>query len=300
MKPDNSFHPELLSELKALDEDEQKMLAGLLSRAKRDRSSNGSLDELGLIINCLKASPYSDNWISILRAKEKIGPRLQKDFGYAKKFPLVTDMSLEKISLSDTIHERASFRDYANSTLSFEKICSILNQSCGTRGNILAYNRRDVPIRHFPSAGGLQCAEIYVTVNDVENLPQGLYHFNAVENCFVQIELGNFRWRVTECCPQHDWLSGAAAVIFIAPSIDRLSWKYNYESYRLAHIDSGIVAENIHLVATSIGVGSCMLFAFIDDSVNELLGLDGRQDFVTLLISLGEKRTPLQKEIFDS
>lgn len=292
MNSDNSLYPPLLSELNALDEEEQKMLAGLLVRAKRDRSVNGKLDELAVYVNSLKAFPDMEDWVDFLRIKEKVAPSLQKTFNFASKIPLTTNLSPIDISLSSVIKRRTSVRDYANSTLSFDKISSLLMESCGKRGSIPAYNRPDVPVRHFPSAGGLQCTEIYVVVNNVEKLSQGIYHYNAVQNCLEQIEVGNFRWRVTECCPQHDWLAGAAAVIFVVPSIARLSWKYKYRSYRLVHLDSGVVAENIHFVATAIGIGSCMVFGFVDDSVNELLGLDGREDFVTLLISLGEKRLP--------
>jgi len=289
MKND-ALYPLLLSELETLEEEEQKMLAELLIRAKQDRSDNGILDEIAFITNSLKAYPSSDYWIDLIRAKEKIGPMLYKDFGPAKQIPLATNHPKIDISLSDVISDRVSSRDYAYSTLSFNKICGILTEACGIRGRIVAYNRPDVPLRNFPSAGGLQCIEIYIAVNDVENLSKGLYYYNSILNCFVQVETGNFRWRVAECCPQHDWLSGAAAVIFIAPNIGRLSWKYKHESYRLVHIDTGVVAENIHFVSTALGVGSCMLFGFIDDTVNQLLGLDGRQEFVTLLISLGEKR----------
>ena len=163
----------------------------------------------------------------------------------------------------------------------------------------MAYNRRDVALRNFPSAGGLQCTEIYLVISRVKGISQGLYHYNPMQKCLAIIEKGNFRWRVADCCSQHEWLAEASVVIFIAPDVSRLIWKYGaYKSYRLSHIETGVVSQNLHLIATALELGSCMVFGFDDELANSLLGLDGRQEFTTLLIAIGnkmDKRSLLQK-----
>ena len=79
-------------------------------------------------------------------------------------------------------------------------------------------------------------------------------------------------------------------IIFIAPDVSRLTWKYGTsKSYRLAHLETGVVCQNIHLVATALGLGSCMVFGFDDEQIDALLGLDGRREFTTLLIAIGNK-----------
>ena len=193
-------------------------------------------------------------------------------------------------SISEIINSRTSVRDFNGSALSLEKLSTLLRQSCGVRGTIFSYNRRDVALRNFPTAGGLQCTELYLVVNGVSDLPQGLYHYSPTQNCLELIEKGNFRWRVVNCCPNHEWLSEASVVIFIAPDISRLTWKYGaYRSYRLAHLETGVASQNLHLVATALGLGSCMVFGFDDERADSLLGLDGRREFTTLVVAFGNK-----------
>ena len=282
--------PALVQELEELDSQEQQVLCELLKRIKRDRAVNGQIDELAIVVNGLKDYPKEDDWMFFQKLNEKIAPDLHKEFVDVEKIKLETKFSPITESISEVINRRASIRDFNGTDLSLEKLSTLLDQSCGVRDTILAYNRRDVALRNFPSAGGLQCTEFYLVVNRVEGVSQGLYHYNPMQKCLEQIEKGNFRWRVADCCAQHEWLAEANVVIFIASDLSRLIWKYGaYKSYRLSHLETGVVSQNLHLVATALELGSCMVFGFDDELTNSLLGLDGRQEFTALLIAIGNK-----------
>ena len=291
----SNLDPILLQELGELEPQEQRVLSDLLKRAKRDRSVNGPVDELAMVVNGLKGYPTEDEWLLFLRMNEKIAPVLHKEFKRQKRIQLETEFPSIAKPISEVINSRTSGRDFKRSSLPFKKLSALLDQSCGVRGTLSAYNRRDIPLRNFPTAGGLQCTELYLVANEVKNIPQGLYHYNPIQNCLEQIEKGNFRWRVVNCCPEHEWLAEAGAVIFVAPDVSRLTWKYGaYTSYRLAHLETGVVCQNLHLVATALGLGSCLVFGFDDEQTDTLLGLDGRREFTTLLIAVGSK---LDKEM---
>ena len=289
--PDSSpLDPVLFQELEELDSQEQQVLCELLKRIKRDRAVNGQMDELAIAVNGLKDAAKEDDWMFFQKLNEKIAPDLHKEFVDVKKVKLETNFSPITESISEVINRRASIRDFNGTDISLEKLSILLEQSCGVRDTILAYNRRDVALRNFPSAGGLQCTEFYLVVNGVEGVSQGLYHYNPTQKCLELIEKGNFRWRVADCCSQHEWLAEASIVIFIASDVSRLIWKYGaYKSYRLSHLETGVVSQNLHLVATALELGSCMIFGFDDELTNSLLGLDGRQEFTTLLIAIGNK-----------
>lgn len=289
----------LLQELKELDSQEQQSLGEFIKRLKRDKAINGQIDELAIVVNGLKDYEKEDDWLFFQRLNEKVAPDLHKEFVDAKKIKLETKFLSITESISKVINRRESIRDFDGTDLSLEKLSTLLEQSCGIRGAILSYNRRDVTIRNFPSAGGLQCTEIYLVINGVKGVSQGLYHYNPTQKCLELIEKGNFRWRVADCCSQHEWLAEASVVIFVAPDVSRLIWKYGvYKSYRLSHIETGVVSQNLHLIATTLELGSCMVFGFDDELANSLLGLNGRQEFTTLLIAIGNKmnkRSLLQK-----
>ena len=298
-EPTITLEPMLLQELEELEPQEQQVLCEFLKRTKRDRSVNGSMDELAIVVNGLKDYPTEDEWLSFLKINEKIAPDLHKEFVGTKKVQLEAKFPLITESVSGVISSRTSVRDFKRSALSLEKLSVLLNHSCGVRDTISAYNRRDVTLRNFPTAGGLQCTEFYLVINEVEEIPQGLYHYNSKQNCLELLERGNFRWRVVNYCPSHEWLAEASIVIFIAPDISRLTWKYGaYKSYRLAHLETGIVSQNLHLVVTALELGSCMVFGFDDELADSFLGLDGRREFTTLVVAVGskvDKESRLQK-----
>ena len=280
----------LLQELEELDSQEQQVLCELLKRIKRDRAINGQMDELAVIVNGLKDYPKEDDWLFFLKLNEKIAPELQKEFANAEKIKLSLELPDSIESISEVINRRTSVRDFKRSDISVKKLSALLGQSCGVRDTTLAYNRRNVALRNFPTAGGLQCTEFYLAINGVEDIPQGLYHYSSMQNCLELIERGNFRWRVAGCCPYHEWLTEASVVIFIAPDLSRITWKYGaYRSYRLAHLETGVASQNLHLVATALELGSCMVFGFDDQLTDSLLGLDGRKEFTTLMVAIGNK-----------
>ena len=280
----------LLQELEELEPQEQQVLCEFLQRIKRNRAVNGQVDELAVAVSGLKDYPTEDEWLSFAKVNEKTAPDLHKEFVWAEKIQLETKLPSISKSISEVINSRTSVRDFKRTSLSLEKLSALLNHSCGVRGTVSAYNRHDITLRNFPTPGGLQCSEFYLVANEVENIPQGLYHYSSAQNYLALLERGNFRWRVVNCCPQHEWLAEASAVIFIAPDISRLTWKYSaYGSYRLAHLETGVVAQNLHLVATALGLGSCMVFGFDDEYTDSLLGLDGLQEFTTLLVAVGDK-----------
>ena len=289
----------LLQELEELDSQEQQVLGEFIKRIKRDKAVNGQIDELAIVVNGLKDYRKEDDWLFFQKLNEKTAPDLHKEFVDREKIKLETKFSPVTESISEVINRRESIRDFNGADLSLEKLSTLLDQSCGIRDTILAYNRRDVALRNFPSAGGLQCTEIYLVISGVKGISQGLYHYNPTQKCLELIEKGNFRWRVADCCSQHEWLAEASVVIFIAPDVSRLIWKYGaYKSYRLSHIETGVVSQNLHLIATALELGSCMVFGFDDELANSLLGLDGHQEFTTLLIAIGnkmDKRSLLQK-----
>ena len=288
----DTIEPMLLQELEELESQEQQALGEFLKRTKRDRSVNGPMDELAIIVNGLKDYPTEDEWLFFQKRNEKIAPDVNKEFVGTKKIQLNTDFPAITEPISEVINNRTSIRDFKRIALSLEKLSVLLHQACGVRGTMLAYNRRDVALRNFPTPGGLQCTEFYLVINEIEDIPQGLYHYNSTQNCLELLERGNFRWHVVNCCPSYEWLEEASIVIFIAPDISRFIWKYGaYKSYRLAHLETGIASQNLHLVATALGLGSCMVFGFDDERTDALLGLNGRQEFTTLLVAVGNKLT---------
>jgi nitroreductase len=67
----------------------------------------------------------------------------------------------------------------------------------------------------------------------------------------------------------------------------RLQTKYGIRGYRFALLDVGHVSQNIYLVGTALGVQVCASAGFIDDTVDQALGLDGLDTASMLVVLVG-------------
>jgi SagB-type dehydrogenase family enzyme len=53
------------------------------------------------------------------------------------------------------------------------------------------------------------------------------------------------------------------------------------------YIEAGHISQNIYLQATSLGLGSVCVGAFLDEQVNQLIGVDGRTEAVIYIHAVG-------------
>jgi SagB-type dehydrogenase family enzyme len=279
----------LKEQLDSLNEDEQNALANILVRGTRDREELGPVDEVSLLANALKSDPETDDWKALAKAEEKVGPDPIRKYPDAERIELPKEMVPIDDSLAETIQERSSGRDYSGEPLTLPELSTLLFLGYGVRDMMRAYNRPDMPKRTVPTSGGLQCAEIYVVVNAVEDIEKGLYHYHPVDHALERINRGNLRWKIEEVCPQQEWITNAGVMLFIAPVLDRVKWKYRRKAYRMTHVDTGIVTHNLHLVATGLDLESCMVMGYQDEDASEFLELDGRSQFTVLALTVGRK-----------
>jgi SagB-type dehydrogenase family enzyme len=94
---------------------------------------------------------------------------------------------------------------------------------------------------------------------------------------------------VTEAGLYQEFL-GAANVCFVLSAIfQRARWKYRKRAYRYVLLEAGHIAQNLYLEATSLGLGACAVGAFMDGSLNDLLGLDGVEEAALYIISVGQR-----------
>lgn len=286
-----TLRDDLTEELEHLTDEEQRILSRVLQRGQRDRDRHGPVDELSLIANALKSHVETDTeeWKGQQDAEVKIGPDMQKEYPDCERVSLPREGEPIDLTLPQILENRRSRRSYTGDSITQEQLSTLLYQGYGVKGMGLGYNRANIPSRTVPTTGGLQCVEAYVVVNDVDGLQQGLYHYHAVDHCLERLERGNFRWKTVEMCQGQKWLANSSAVVFLAPVMSRLSWKYGRRAYRMAQLDTGIVSQTLHLAAESLGLGSCILLGFRDTAVNgRLLDLDGREEYVTGALSVGQ------------
>jgi len=66
--------------------------------------------------------------------------------------------------------------------------------------------------------------------------------------------------------------------------------KYGHRGLRYVLMDAGHICQNMLLAAEALNLGACPVAAFYDDELNRLLNLDGEEESVVYLASVGSKQ----------
>ncbi len=222
--------------------------------------------DLGALYHRWSKPGYS----AALRAVSDWGdqPARYKVYAGAERIALPDPHGHEGLALEETLEARRSVRDYAAESLSLDQISRLLHAAQGITEPRWSF-------RAAPSAGALYPIELYAVVHDVAGLEAGIYHYAVQEHELELIKRGDFRAAVTQAGLWQSFL-GQAGVCFVLSAIfQRTRWKYRERTYRYVMLEAGHVGQNLYLAATSMGLGACAVGAFLDDELNDLLGLGG-------------------------
>ena len=118
--------------------------------------------------------------------------------------------------------------------------------------------------RTAPSAGATHPLEVYLVVRKVEGLDEGIYHYNPKKHTIkmTSIKIPNL------------YYYNAPVFFFLTADYERTTKRYSTRGIRYVDIEVGHSAQNIHLQAISLGLGSFPIGAFDDDQIQEQLGID--------------------------
>lgn len=173
---------------------------------------------------------------------------------------------------------RRSVREYAGRPLSLDELGRLLFLTAGHR----APGRRT-----FPSSGALYPIEVYAVVNGVEGLARGLYHYDPARHALHVLAERDLGDRIAGHGLGQSFLADAGVVLCLTVVPARMRFRYRHRSYRYGLLEAGHLGQNAYLAATAMGLGACAVGAFLDDDLNELLGVDGREEAAVYLLSVG-------------
>lgn len=185
--------------------------------------------------------------------------------------------------LWSVIARRRSRRDFTNDPLTLSQLSQLIWATQGTTLQLGA-----IALRAAPSAGALYPIETYLTINRVETLPPGVYHYNPIDIVLEKLNEGKHCGSELAAAALHqDMVSDAAATFVWTAVIPRTKRKYRQRCYRYIYLDAGHIGENLYLAAEAMGLGCCTVGAFFDEEVNRIIGVDGSQETVIYLGVVG-------------
>ncbi|SET12553.1 SagB/ThcOx family dehydrogenase [Anaerobranca gottschalkii] len=212
-------------------------------------------------------------------------PPLEKEYCEGEVIKLPKNFHKKEVTLNDVISSRRSLRKYSTVPLTLEELAYLLWNTQG----VISKNEK-ATLRTVPSAGARHPFHTYLLINNVENIKGGLYRYNAISHTLVSFKLQEeIKEQMVAACLGQPFV-GTSAVTFIwTVDIYRTSYRYGERAYRYVHLDAGHVCQNLYLAAEAIECGACAIAAFNDDLTNNLLDLDGENEFVIYLAAVGKK-----------
>ena len=210
-----------------------------------------------------------------------------KSYPDAEQIALPSAKESLTIGLTEALRHRRSRREYTGEAISKQQLSTLLQQACGTNGSVTGYDYTRLPLRTFPSSGGLQSPEIYLSIQAVDEVSPGLYHYNPLTHTIELLKPGDQGATLRDVGLGQPYIETSAVVMLITGYYERLRWRYGERAYRYMCMDLGFLGQNIHLVGEALGLGVCAIAGFIDDAMEELLGINGRDEMILLLMTVG-------------
>lgn len=201
--------------------------------------------------------------------------------------PLPKTLIPLRIALDDLITSRISDYDMKPCPLTVGQIATLLHYSYGvTRDNRGTNLPR--PYRVVPSAGALYPIEIFFHGTHMEDMKDGLYHYNPSQHHLKLLRPGDSTSTIGSAMVQPHLVAHASLILFITALFERSCFKYGNRGYRFVMLEAGHVAQNINLVAIALGLSTVNLGGYFDREIDDFLRLDGINHSTIYMLAVGQ------------
>jgi len=192
---------------------------------------------------------------------------------------------IPKMDLILAIRNRESRRMYKKEPLSLEEVSFLLWATQGVRGEPdwgHAY-------RTVPSAGCRHALETYLVVLNVEGLDSGVYRYLPLSHQLLfEFSEKNLSGKMIKASFNQPY-PGNGSLTFVWTTIPyRMEWRYGLAAHRVIAMDAGHVCQNLYLACEAIHAATCAVAAYDQEAMDQLLRLDGEEEFVIYMASVGK------------
>jgi len=192
--------------------------------------------------------------------------------------------ALPRVPLAAALNARASERTFSEEPFALAELATLLWAAYG-----VSHESQDLPLRTAPSGGALYPLELYALVLRVEELAQGLYHYDPLRHVLEPLVEAVEPARVDALTAYPELVSPAGAVLFVTALFWRSRFKYGLRGYRFVLLEAGHVGQNVLLAASALGAAAVPIGGVFDRRVEELLEVDGVDESLVYALSVGRR-----------
>jgi SagB-type dehydrogenase family enzyme len=171
-------------------------------------------------------------------------------------------------------------------TPDLKTLATILYHSAGvTRRREFAGG--EIYFRAAACTGALYEVELYLVCGGLADLEAGLYHFNPADFALGKLRSGDWRGVLARATADDPAIVRAPVTIISTGTYWRNAWKYQARTYRHFFWDNGTMLANLLAMAAAERLPARLVMGFLDEEVNDLLGLDTQREVAISMVALG-------------
>ena len=214
-------------------------------------------------------------------------PDLQKPVGDGEvlDLPAPDRNVITEADFFTLVEERKSRRKYTDAALTLEELAFLLYATQGVKQKL---RRGYATRRTVPSAGARHPFETYLAVNRVDELDPGLYRYLPLSHQLLSLGAVDQLPEKLTAANLGQRFVGDAACVFIWSCIPyRAEWRYQDHAHKNMLLDAGHICQNLYLAVEAVRAGTCAIGAYDQELMDDLLGLDGEDEYVVYLSPVG-------------
>lgn len=177
----------------------------------------------------------------------------------------------------EVINTRESHRVYTEEKMSLLELSYLLWCTQGVKS---IRGKSYATLRTVPCGGARHEFECYMTIQNVEGLVDGYYHYLPMTHQIELLKEASVKEFIGASLQGQLWANKANVVFYYSFVCYRAEWRYGIYAHRIVLVDAGHITENVYLASTSIGLGSCAIGAVNGKLCDEAFELDGQEEFI--------------------
>ena len=205
-----------------------------------------------------------------------------------KKIPLPGRESFANFNgtdLIDAITNRQSYRNFKAIALTQAELGFLLWMTQGVRCEL----QPGFALRTVPSAGCRHAFETYLLISDVEGLFPGVYRYLPLDHALVIESVPDHLAEKLSQATLNQNFVASAPVCFAWTAIPyRMEWRYGLAAHRVILMDAGHLCQNLYLACEAISAGTCAIAAYHQPLIDQLLEVDGEEEFTLYMAPVGK------------
>lgn len=183
-----------------------------------------------------------------------------------------------KMSVEKALKTRRSIRSYKNEPFTDKQISQLLWAAQGVT----------LPSRGFrtaPSAGATYPLETYAVTS------KGIFKYIPRTHRMKVMKSGDFRKELQAACMGQSFIGEAGMSIVFCAVYSRTTSRYGDRAKMYVHMEAGHAAQNIHLQAVAMNLGSVPVGAFNPDKIKTIIS-SRKNEIPIYVITVGHPTKP--------